>query len=124
MKELSALLSCPGKDSTRRKLLAQLASSCRHTSCELTAAQHSSTHMNAPGAKMLRQLPMFDMLPMPSVSVEAPTVMLLGLEAGENEQASPPLLLPASSSTCASHTALVCQQLLSGVLTRGILGYS
>jgi hypothetical protein len=48
-----------------------------------------------PGANMLRQLPMLDMLAMASVSVAAPTVMLLGALAGDMVQLSPPLLFPA-----------------------------
>lgn len=52
-----------------------------------------------PGANMLRQLPMLDMLAMASVSVEAPTVMELVALAGDIVQASPPLLLPAAVTT-------------------------
>lgn len=50
---------------------------------------------HSPGANRLRQLPMFDMLAMLSLSVIAPTVMALGALAGDIVQLSPPLLLPA-----------------------------
>lgn len=50
---------------------------------------------SVPGANKLRHVPILLMLAMASVSVDAPTVMLLGALEGDMVQLSPPLLLPA-----------------------------
>lgn len=68
---------------------------------------------------MLRHVPILLMLAIASVSVDAPTVMLLGALAGDMVQLSPPLLLPAVRSTQYTHvSASGCQRQLS---TRDLL---
>jgi hypothetical protein len=55
--------------------------------------------MEAPGANMNKQPPTLEKEARVSLEVVAPTVMAEGAEAGDCAHASPPLLLPAATTT-------------------------
>ena len=67
--------------------------------------------MSAPGAKVNTQGPTLLKVARASVLVLAPTTMASGADEGLKEQAFPPLLLPAATTTlmlrCACTTGLV-----------------